>query len=304
MTENAVVSEGPDLATMLRSWRARVRPEDVGSPFARGARRTPGLRREEVGWLAGVSPDYVKRLEQGRAHPSADVLRALSRALRLTDAEFQLACRLAGHAAELAGSIPQLIGPNVQRLLSRLGDVPIAVFDAAWTLLEHNELWAALHGETRRRAGRETNLVWRIFHNDPGRIRHTSPEDHRASLVADLRDVASRYPADRRLAAMISDLRRSSTDFARLWDGSAVAHHTSERKTIDHPQVGAIELDCDVLSLRGADLRIVVFTAAPDSEAADQLRFLTVIGQQDMTSPAAGSSDHAEDPGLRTAEHD
>ncbi|MDH6523129.1 transcriptional regulator with XRE-family HTH domain [Streptomyces sp. SAI-135] len=299
-TENAVVSEGPDLATMLRSWRARVRPEDVSSPFARGARRTPGLRREEVGWLAGVSPDYVKRLEQGRAHPSADVLRALSRALRLTDAEFKLACRLAGHAAELDGTVPQLIGPSVQRLLGRLADVPIAVFDAAWTLLEYNDLWAALHGETRRRAGRETNLVWRTFHNDPGRVRHPSPEDYRASLVADLRDVASRYPADRRLVAMISDLRRSNTDFARLWDGSAVAHHASERKTIDHPQVGAIELDCDVLSLHGADLRVIVFTAAPDSEAADKLRLLTVIGLQDMASSAPSSPAHTKDRGPGT----
>jgi transcriptional regulator with XRE-family HTH domain len=295
--KNSAVSKEPELAAMLQSWRARVRPEDVGSPFARGTRRTPGLRREEVGWLAGVSPDYVKRLEQGRAHPSADVLRALSRALRLTDAEFQLACRLAGHAAELDGTVPQLIGPNVQRLLSRLSDVPVAVFDAAWTLLEHNDSWAALHGETRRRAGRETNLVWRTFHNDPGRVRHRSPEDHRASLVADLRDVASRYPADRRLAAMISDLRRSNTDFARLWDGSAVAHHAGERKIIDHPQVGAIELDCDVLSLHGADLRIIVFTAAPDSEAADKLRLLTVIGLQDMTAPTASSTDHAKDRG-------
>lgn len=289
-TENAAVSEGPDLAKMLRAWRARVRPQDVGSPFARGTRRTPGLRREEVGWLAGVSPDYVKRLEQGRAHPSADVLRALSRALRLTDAEFKLACRLAGHAAELDGTVPQLIGPSVQRLLQRLADVPIAVFDATWTLLEHNDLWAALHGETRHRAGRETNLVWRTFHDDPGRIRHPSPEDHRASLVADLRDVASRYPADRRLAAMISDLRRANADFARLWDGSAVAHHASGRKTVDHPQVGAIELDCDVLSVHGADLRIVVFTATPDSEAAAKLRLLTVLGIQDVTAPAPTSA--------------
>jgi transcriptional regulator with XRE-family HTH domain len=300
-TNNEAVSEGPDLAAMLRSWRARVRPEDVGSPFARGARRTPGLRREEVGWLAGVSPEYVKRLEQGRAHPSADVLRALSRALRLTDAEFKLACRLAGHAAELDGTVPQLIGPNVQRLLSRLADVPIAVYDAAWTLLEHNDLWAALHGETRRRPGRETNLVWRTFHNDPGRVRHPSLEEHRASLVADLRDVASRYPADRQLAAMISELRRTNSDFARLWEGSAVAHHGNERKTIDHPQVGPIELDCDVLSIHGADLRVIVFTAAPDSEAAGKLRLLTVLGLQDMTPSTTPATGHPQEPGKATA---
>lgn len=294
-TDNPDVrSESPDLATLLRSWRARLRPEDAGFPFGRDGRRTPGLRREEVGWLAGVSPDYVKRLEQGRAHPSAGVLRALARALQLSEAEFELACRLAGHAAELDGMVPQLIGPGVQRMLSRLSDVAVAVFDAAWTLLEHNDLWTALHGETRSRASRSTNLVWRAFHDDLGRVRHPSPAEHKASLVADLRDVASRYPADRELASMISELRRSSPEFARLWQGSAVAHHGSERKTIDHPQVGEIELDCDVLSVHGANLRIVIFTAAPDSEAAGKLQLLAVLGLQDMaSSPTHRSTHHA-----------
>ena len=85
------MTEAPTLAMLLRSWRARVQPATVGLPRASAARRTPGLRREELGWLAGVSPDYVKRLEQGRAHPSAAVLRALSRALQLSDIEYELA---------------------------------------------------------------------------------------------------------------------------------------------------------------------------------------------------------------------
>jgi transcriptional regulator with XRE-family HTH domain len=281
---NAGAQRGsPDLAVLLRSWRARLRPADAGLPFGTDSRRTPGLRREEVGWLAGVSPDYVKRLEQGRAHPSADILRALARALQLSEAEFELACRLAGHAAELDGMVPQLIGPGVQRMLSRLSDVPVAVFDAAWTLLEHNDLWAALHGETRMRPGRSTNLIWRAFHDDLGRVRHLFPDVHKASLVADLRDVASRYPRDRQLAGMISKLRHASAEFARLWQVSAAAHHRSERKTIDHPELGPIELDCDVLSVRGADLRVIVFTAAPGSEAAGKLRLLAVLGLQDMT---------------------
>jgi hypothetical protein len=105
-----------------------------------------------------------------------------------------------------------------------------------------------------------------------------------ASLVADLRDVATRYPADRELTDMIGALRTSSPEFARLWKGSTVAHHGSERKTVDHPHVGEVELDCDVLSVRGADLRIVVYTAAPGSEAADKLRLLTVLGLQEMPS--------------------
>jgi transcriptional regulator with XRE-family HTH domain len=242
------------------------------------------LRREEVAWLAGVSPDYIKRLEQGRAHPSAAVLRALSRTLRLTDTEYELACRLAGHAAELRGQVPQRISPSVQRLLDRLTDTPIAVFDAAWTLLEHNDLWAALIGDMRGRSDRSANLVWRSFHGEPVRVRHPSPEDHKKSLVADLRDVATRYPADRELTDMISALRTSNPEFARLWEQSTVAHHGNERKTVDHPEVGELELDCDVMSVHGADLRMIVFTAAPGSEAADKLRLLTVLGTEDMTS--------------------
>ncbi len=279
------MGDTPSLAMLLRSWRARVQPADVGLPFRPGSRRTPGLRREEVSWLAGVSPDYIKRLEQGRAHPSGAVLRALARTLRLSDAEYELACRLAGHAAELDGMVPQHIGPSVQRLLDRLADTPIAVFDAAWTLLEHNELWTALTGDVRGHGGRSTNIVWRSFSGDTGRVRHPFQEDYQKSLVADLRDVAARYPADRQLAAMISALRTSSPEFARLWELPTVAHHGNERKTIDHPEVGELELDCDVLSVHGADLRIIVFTAAPGSEAADKLRLLTVLGTEDMTAP-------------------
>ncbi|GAA1913870.1 helix-turn-helix domain-containing protein [Streptantibioticus ferralitis] len=279
------MGDTPNLAMLLRSWRARVQPADVGLPFRQGSRRTPGLRREEVAWLAGVSPDYVKRLEQGRAHPSAAVLRALARTLRLSDTEYELACRLAGHAAERGGLVPQHIGPSVQCLLDRLADTPMAVFDAAWTLLEHNDLWTALHGDMRGRGGRSANLVWRSFHDDTGWVRHPFPDDHKKSLVADLRDVATRYPADRELADMIGALRTSSPEFARLWERSTVAHHGNERKTVDHPEVGELELDCDVLSVHGADLRIIVFTAAPGSEAADKLRLLTVLGTEDMTAP-------------------
>ena len=277
------MSETPDLAALLRSWRARVQPDEVGSPFARGSRKTPGLRREEVAWLAGVSPDYVKRLEQGRAHPSAGVLRAISRALRLSGVEYELACRLAGHAAESDGLVAQHIGPSVQRLLDRLADTPIAVFDASWTRLEQNDLWTALTGDVPGRAGRPANIVWRIFNDDPGRVRHPVPDDHKASLVADLRDVASRYPADRDLSDMITALRRSNPQFAHLWERSTVAHHGTERKTVDHPALGELDLDCDVLSVHGADLRIIVFTAAPGSETAGKLRLLSVLGSEDMT---------------------
>ncbi len=275
-----------DLGTLLRAWRARVQPGDVGFRSGRDARRTPGLRREEVAWLAGVSPDYVKRLEQGRAHPSLGVLRAVARVLQLTETELELVCRLAGHAAEAEGMVPQRVAPSVQRMLARMPDVPIAVFDATWTLLTHNEVWSALMGGSRGEFGGDdrwsTNLVWRCFHDEDGRVRHPFPHKHRASLVADLRDVASRYPADRDLAGMVAALRRTSEEFARMWDEGIVAHYSSDVKTVDHPGVGAIELDCDVMSVHGADVRVIVFTAARGSVAAGQLALLTVIGLEDM----------------------
>jgi hypothetical protein len=136
----------------------------------------------------------------------------------------------------------------------------------------------------RGRAGRPANIVWRTFSDDSGRIRHPFPDDHKASLVADLRDVASRYPADRDLSDMITALRRSHSDFAHLWELSTVAHHGNERKTIDHPDAGELELDCDVLSVHGADLRIIVFTAAPGSEAAGKLRLLSVLSSENMSA--------------------
>src|ERR1700688_454479 len=106
------MDDAPNLAAMLSSWRARLQPADVGLTFRPGTRTTAGLRSEEVAWLAGVSPDYVKRLEQGRAHPGVAVLRALARSLRLSEAEYELACRLAGYAAENSGLVPRHIGPS------------------------------------------------------------------------------------------------------------------------------------------------------------------------------------------------
>jgi hypothetical protein len=167
--------------------------------------------------------------------------------------------------------------------MDRLRDTAIAVFDATWTMLDNNDLWEALTGDVPGRGGRPANLVWRTFTGEPGRVRHPDLAAYRASLVADLRDVSARYPADRDLAGMIAALRSGSTEFARLWEQSTVSRHGNERKTVVHPEVGELDLDCDVLSVHGAYLRIVVFTAAPGSAAADRLRLLTVLGTEVMS---------------------
>ncbi|MFT4210484.1 MAG: helix-turn-helix transcriptional regulator [Microbacterium sp.] len=273
-----------ELGPLLRTWRGRLQPGDVGSPFGSASTRTAGLRREEVAWLAGVSPDYVKRLEQGRAHPTASVVHALARALRLSEAETATALRLAGHADDLRALMPRRITPSVRRLLDRFPDTPVAVFDAAWTRLDQNPLWTALTGDPRGRGDREDNLVWRGFLGEPGRVRHPQPDQYRASIVADLHRVHARYPADPDLVSLVTTLRRRSEDFARLWGASDLGEHGNERKTIDHPELGAIELDCDIVTVQGAGLRLIIFTAEPGTAAADQLRLLSVIGSERVSA--------------------
>ncbi|MEV0978803.1 helix-turn-helix transcriptional regulator [Streptomyces sp. NPDC049915] len=278
-----------ELGAAIHRWRDRLAPADAGLP-AGGRRRAAGLRREELAQLAGISADYVMRLEQGRAtNPSSQVVEALARALRLSAAERDHLYRLAGLAPPGPATVPAFVPPSVQRLLDRLSGTPVAVYDATWTLLVANPPYAALMDDSSRWRGWELNGVWRHFLGSGGPVVYT-PEEERAfeaALVADLRGAAARYPADRRLRALLAELRRHSARFAELWDGGAVGVHAAARKTIRHPRVGAVTLDCDVLSVAGSDLRIMVFTAEPGSEDAERLALLTVLGTQEgFTAPS------------------
>lgn len=267
---------------MVRRWRDRVPPEAAGLP-AGGHRRAAGLRREELALLAGISVDYVTRLEQGRAaNPSEQVVEALGRALRLSGAEREHLFHVAGLVPPGRDMVPAHITPSVHRLLDRLTGTPAAVYDAAWTLLLANPLYAALLGDPSGWRGNERNGVWRNFIGPGSRVRHT-PEERRtfeATLVADLRATASRYPADQRLQRLIAELRANSDRFAELWECGAVGHHEASRKTIDHPQVGLVTLDCDILSVAGGDLRIMLYTAEPGTQDAERVALLGVLGTQ------------------------
>jgi len=272
-----------ELGQALRGWRDRLSPAEVGLP-AGGQRRAAGLRREELALLAGVSADYITRLEQGRAaSPSAQVLTALARALRLSDAERQHLFTLAGQPPPAAGHITAGLTPRVQRLLDQL-EVAVGCYDPAWNLIAWNPLWAALMGDPSERRGRDRNLLWRHFTGQPGRVTH-SPEQEaafEASAVADLRSATARYPQDAGLRRLVADLCAASSRFAALWKARAVGVHQADHKTIEHPAVGPVTLDCDVLTVPGSDLRIVAYTAPPASDAADQLKLLAVIGTQAM----------------------
>ncbi|MFB7007064.1 MULTISPECIES: helix-turn-helix transcriptional regulator [unclassified Streptomyces] len=263
----------------VRRWRDRVSPEAAGVP-AGGHRRAAGLRREELAMLAGISVDYVTRLEQGRAtNPSEQVIEALGRALRLSPPEREYLFHVAGLVPPGQGTVPAYITPSVHRMLDRLTGTPVAVSDASWTLLLANPLYTALMGE---RQGRERNGAWRAFLGPGGRVRHTSQSRlaMETAVVADLRAAASRYPEDQRLRHLIADLRANSERFAGLWDSGAVGRHEASRKTVDHPQVGVVTLDCDVLSVAGSDLRIMIYTAEPGSQDAERLELLSVLGTQ------------------------
>ncbi|WNI16796.1 helix-turn-helix transcriptional regulator [Actinacidiphila sp. ITFR-21] len=266
----------------VRRWRDRVPPEAAGLPTG-GHRRAAGLRREELALLAGISVDYITRLEQGRAtNPSEQVVEALGRALRLSGAEREHLFRVAGLVPPGRDTVPARITPSVQRLLDRLTGTPVAVFDAAWTLLLANPLYAALMGDPSGWRGNERNAAWRMLLGPGTRVRHT-PEARRAleaGLVADLRETATRYPADQRLRRLIAELRASSERVAELWDSGAVGRHEASRKTVDHPQVGTVTLDCDVLSVTADDLRIMVYTAEPGTRDAERLALLAVLGTQ------------------------
>ncbi|MFI9414126.1 helix-turn-helix transcriptional regulator [Nocardia gamkensis] len=277
-----MTSARSDFGELLHTWRDRLSPADAGFAVTRG-RRAPGLRREELAQLAGLSVDYILRLEQGRArNPSAQVVGALARALQLSRAERDELYRGAGLLPPRDGTIGTHVPPGIQRLTARLGDVPIGVFAADWTLVWWNGMWSALHGDPSMVPAGERNLARAVFGAGAARTSVRPFRSDRAagafaaSIVADLKDAVSRYPADARLDRLVHDLRTASEAFAQLWTTATASQHTSDRKTIRHPEIGDISLDCDVLVVPGADLRMVTYTAAAGSDDAGKLDLLRV----------------------------
>jgi transcriptional regulator with XRE-family HTH domain len=278
--------ETTTLGATIRAWRDRLTPADVGRPAGR-ARRAAGLRREELADLAGVSVDYVVRLEQGRASaPSAQVVSALARALRLSGQERDHLYRLAGLQPPLDGMINDHIPPGMQRVLTRLGETPVAVFTADWRLVWWNRGWAALLGDPSVIAPEDRNLITSRFPVPGGPSRRLADrpvvsENREAAdraIVADLRRASARYPGDPRLAALIRRTLDGNARFAALWHDGAVGGHAEDRKTIRHPDIGDVTVDCDVLSDSDTDLKIVIYTAAPGSEDATKLDLALVAG--------------------------
>jgi transcriptional regulator with XRE-family HTH domain len=269
-----------ELGDAIRAWRERLTPASAGLP-AGGERRVPGLRREELALLAGISVDYLVRLEQGRsARPSTPVLAALARALRLDGGERELLYRAAGAAPPPSGELPREVPRGIRLMVDRMTDTPVAVFSAAWDLIESNALWDALFGVGDQRTGAH-NLIWWHFgaEEEPRAgvvLRDAEQTDaFEREMVSDLRRAAERYPDDRAVAELVAGLREANPRFAELWSSYVVAARAPGRKTVLHPDLGPIEIQGDVLSVDGSDLRIVICTAEPgtrDGEALQELR--------------------------------
>ncbi|WP_243717441.1 helix-turn-helix transcriptional regulator [Actinomadura darangshiensis] len=264
-----------ELAAFLRRWRARVQPYEVG--LERGRRRTPGLRRQEVANLAGMSVDYYVRLEQGRGpRPSRQMLTALGRALRLTDDERSHLHYLAGEVPAPPPSPVRDVRPGLRHLLERLDDTPALVCDAKYDVLAWNPMATALLGDFSTMPDDERNIVLRFFTRPQSRDR-IDPGDARRfarEAVADLRTVAARYPRDPGVLSLIERLLAGSDEFRALWAEGDVRVQRSARKRIRHPAVGWLDLHCEALHDPVCDQWTVFYTAAPGSREAEALRSL------------------------------
>ncbi|WP_306205606.1 helix-turn-helix transcriptional regulator [Actinoplanes sp. RD1] len=277
------------LAAFLRGHRERISPGDVGLP-AGTRRRTPGLRREEVAQLAMISVDHYSRLEQGRSrHPSRAVLNGIARALRLSGQEREHLFRLAGQAeARSADGPDEEVPAGTLQLVDRMTDAGVVVLDGGCRVLAWNPLAAALFEDFSALGAGDRNIVRRYFlHPDPSKRGYgmgDSPLFARTA-VSYLRVAATRYPHHEEIHGLIRDLLAASPEFAGLWRDQEVHIDHHSHQVIEHPAVGRLELDFEVLTLPGRDQQVVMVTAEPGSPVHRALELLRVIGTQDFSAP-------------------
>lgn len=270
------------LSEYLRACRARVTAEELGLP-AVGRRRVPGLRREELASLAGVSVDYIVRLEQGRVRSaSPSVLLSLAGALRLRPDETEYLLRLADDDAAVTGRAArtapkgQQVSSATRVLLDGLVNVPALLLGRRMDVLAWNRLGAALFTDFGELPPRQRNHIWLTF-LDPG-IRGLYADWTKVAqeCVAYLRMDAARYPDDPDLARLVGELSLKDQDFGTWWSDHRVRAQRQGRKRFSHRVAGELELDFQVLDVRGGtDQSLLVYTAEPGSQSAEALAFLT-----------------------------
>jgi transcriptional regulator with XRE-family HTH domain len=273
-------------AEFLRKRREALQPDDVGLPRGQ-RRRTPGLRREEVAVLCGMSTDYYSRLERGRGpQPSGQMAAAIARGLRLTLDERDHLFVLAGHNAPVRALRGDHVNPGMMRILDHLEDTPAQVVTDIGETLVQTPLAAALLGDQTGYTGPSRSIVYRWF-TDPAERNRYASEDHQRHgriYTARLRAVAAREGPGSPAAALAERLRAESTEFAGLWADHEIGLTYTEQKRIVHPAVGTLTLHCQMLLDPDQSQSLLVFTATPGSEDHEKLELLSVIGSQRITS--------------------
>ena len=266
-----------ELAAFLRARRARLSPRQVGLPGAGspGHRRTPGLRRQEVAQLAGMSVDYYIRLEQGRGpHPSRQVLSALARALMLTADERDYLFRVAGESPPPVAGPSREITPGIRHLLDTMPDTPAYVVDAAYNVLAWNRL--AIHFIGDLASHEDRNMIRWTFRREPTDVVWTDKHFLRftRATVADLRASYARYPGDSAIESLVTEMLALSPPFADMWAAHEVEVRGPMLKYVSHPQAGPLEFECQVLHIAETGQRLIAYCAAPGSATEAAFREL------------------------------
>ena len=280
-----------ELGAFLRSRRGALRPEDAGIPTRSNRRLTPGLRREEVAELAGISVSWYTRLEQGKdVQLSAKALRGIAIALKLSAAERDYLFTLARSDAlgvEPSFPAPQIatVSPTLQAVLDAQGNNPAYLIDACLNLLAWNQAAGAvfgsgLMGELGTLPRSERNLLWLIFSDEARRL-FVHWERHARLLLAQFRDASRHFVGDPWVAALVERLKERSAEFAEWWSHYDVERVPEIEKVLAHPAVGELPLRQTVLQVvdDSPGLFLVLYTPAPDTEAAEKLEKLAAAAR-------------------------
>jgi transcriptional regulator with XRE-family HTH domain len=282
-----------ELSEFLRTRRARLKPEDVGLPDFGRHRRVPGLRREELSQLAGVSVAYYTRLEQGNGrNVSAEVLDAIARALRLTDAERAHLTHLAKpkqHKKKTTARTEQVRG-SIRQLLDSI-NVPAYVSGRRSDIVAWNRLAAAVFGDWAELPAQERNWARMIFLRPEYQNLFVPWEQKASDVVSYLRMDAGCHPDDPRLSALVGELSVKSEEFRRLWATHDVKEKNFGVKQLRHPLVGDLTLNFESFPLSdGTEQALITYHAEPGSPSAEALRLLASWGAD---ATRAGESAHS-----------
>ncbi|MFI7006442.1 helix-turn-helix domain-containing protein [Streptomyces sp. NPDC050145] len=256
-----------ELAAFLRGRRERLDPRDFQLPARERARRTPGLRREEVAELAGISVDYVVRLEQGRSglRPSAHVLDALSRALRLAPDERAYIHDLARQRLRSAGEPAATVAPPLAQLVTELSPLPAMLLNHRYDILAWNGEMARLLVDFGTLPPAQRNAMWLCLMHPQVRDLYVDRECVVREGIAHLRAAWAAHPEDRTLTDRIAEFATHDEDFARLWAERDIKVNGRGSKALRHPGIGVISVRFEVLvPLQDSDQRLVIFRAADD----------------------------------------